>query len=162
MTSLFAPITQSLQKLSARERVLVGVLGILSAAAAAWYLVAQPGFSAARSAEDRLRSATSELASIRQLAADLAVQKEIAGSVDLPAALALAQELAGSHGLTVISLAEADGGLVGQLTASSSASSLAWAEAVSRQAAMRVSELSVMPGETGSLSVGVRFSRTVE
>ena len=162
MNVLLSPLSEAWRKLSARERMLVSVLATLALAAAAWYLVAQPGFDAARSAEHRLRSASGELAMIDQLAADLSAQQQIAETVDLPAALSLARTLADSHGLTAASLDEVDGGIEGRLSASSSASALAWADAVSRQAAMRLTRLSIEPGDTGILSLTVRFARTVE
>lgn len=162
MSALVSPISEAWRKLSARERMLVSVLATLALAAAAWYLVAQPGFAAARSAENRLRSATDELATIDQLAADLSAQQKVAQSVDLPAALSLARTLADSHGLTATSLAEVDGGIEGRLSASSSVSALAWAHAVSRQSAMRLTNLSMAPGDPGTISLAVRFARTVE
>lgn len=162
MSTLLSPLAEAWRKLSGRERMLVSILATLALAAASWYLVAQPGFAAARSAENRLRSATIELATIRQSAANLAAQRDIAGSVDLPAALALARSLADSHGLTATSLEEVDGGIEGRLSTASSASAVAWAEAVSRQAAIRLTQLSIAPGDGGSLSLFVRFARTSE
>ena len=162
MSALLSPLEEAWRKLSARERMLVSILATLALAAAAWYFVAQPGFAAARSAESRLRRATEELATIDQLATDLSAQRRVADTVDLPAALSLARTLAESHGLTAASLDEVDGGIEGRLSAASSASALTWADAVSRQGAMRLTNLSMAPGDPGTISLSVRFARTVE
>jgi len=162
MTALLSPLAAAWTRLTGRERLLVGVLASLAILAGAWYLVITPGFAAERSAESRLRTALSDQAVAAQLAAELKSRRAIASEVDGAAALEKANALAEAHGLTVVELSEADGGIRASLTAASSAKVLAWADAVSAEAAMRAVSLSVSPSAPNTLQVTARFARATE
>lgn len=162
MSGMFASTRSAWERMSPRERMLIGVLGALILAAAAWYLVAVPGWTAARSASNRLQAAQAELAEVRALAAELAVQQDIARKMDPASAQETARTLAPTHGLTVVSMSEADGSVQAALSGPSSVQALAWADAVSRRTAMRLAAFSVSPSGPGELVVTVRFARGLE
>lgn len=149
-------------RLSGRERILIGALALLAALAGGFYLVLMPGWSAAQSAQSRLRAAVQELSETRSLEADLKARLSIVQTTGLPDAITLAETIATDGGLTVTSMTEAGGAIDARLSAKSSAQVIAWAEETSNRTAMRLNTLSITPADGGSLAVSARFSRTAE
>jgi type II secretory pathway component PulM len=163
MTAAFASTTRIWTGLAPRERLLIGILAALATVAFAWYLVAVPGWTAARSAESRLRSAEAEQLEVQSLAADLKAQQAIAQSTDAVTAMETIRSLAAAHGLSVTSLSETgNGALSAELSGTSSRQALTWASAVSRRTAMRTASLTISPSGESNLAISAQFARTLE
>lgn len=136
-------------KLSAREKVLIGVAGVVAAVLGAIYLGLLPGMNAARSAESRRAHAITELANVQGLANELAAMRAAALGLPEGDANALAQDLAVRHGVTIIQSGGTDGGLEASVEATTSANVLNWIGDLSANTGLGVKRFTLTRGGAG-------------
>jgi len=149
---LFAPLSNTLSRLSPREQLLLGVALVIGFTMIALYGVRFPGEAAARSAASRNLQAASELAEARTLpvGSETVVQSDAA-------LLARLTALAVEHGVTIIDSRAAEGALVLGVTSPGSREALAWAAEASRTAAP-LRSLSITQGAAARLAIEVSFA----
>jgi len=140
-----------LSRLSARERVLAAISGVLVVGLALFYGLLTPGLDARSSAESRNARAAADIAEARGLASDVSVRSP---DERLLAALTAS---AAAHGLTVIEAQLVDGSAVLRVASASSRDVLAWAAAASHTA-LPLRSLAIARTGTETLAIEAEFS----
>lgn len=147
---LLQPLGAGLNRLSPRERVLIGSALAIGFVMVCIYGVLLPGQAAARSAADRNARAAAELAEARVLASR-------AGAVATVSEDAMANlvESATARGLTVVHANLVEGAAQLKLNSAASVDVLAWAAEVSN--AVTITSLSITAAREGGVAADVSF-----
>lgn len=149
---LFSSLSGAVSRLSARERLLLGVATAIGAVMLAIYAVRLPGEAAARSASSRNALAAVDLTEARALTAGNGSTNESDKTL-----LDQLSMLATERGLSVVDSRVVGDGLVLLVSSPSSSGALAWAaEASATTTPLR--SLSITPGASTELVVEAAFA----